>query len=384
MLVRAAATRSPRARLAALVLVATTLIMILMIWRVCDRAAPHTVESWRTFGTTPYDQYQSVLYTPSEHSVRRIKLYADLRDVNCRRTCEAIAQHFPLSLYDWTPQFAEHMRTPFLVLCPEFTVASLQRQVPTPLHFVANPYRVAMTLIADSESNISSWRDMKTHAVIVFEHHFSEQLLRGFSELLDSPIKIVTVRSYQEMYTRWRRGDAELMFLLCSHPNPFVANLSAHKRIKLLSFDVSEERPGADTGAQILDPQLLEFEFPGILRINVPLWYNECKHLDEPDRTKWMRTEEMVCQTKRYTVNSLDQYHRTYGFRMMILATENVPDSTTATLLHTLYQKRKTLYQTMRWMIRDDALVYCPPTLSVHAGARAYMEERDLIKEERA
>ena len=99
------------------------------------------------------------------------------------------------------------------------------------------------------------------------------------------------------------------------------------------------------------------------------------------EKTGW-RKAEIKCETKRYNVNSLDQYHRSYGFRMIMLATEGVPNHTTHALLRTLYQRREARHQRMRWMIRDEALVYCPPTLNVHAGARAYLVENDLIHEQ--
>lgn len=368
-------------------LVLTTLVFVLCASAVAfswsDATQYAALETFRSLGATPYDQYRSILATPSTHAVNPITLYCDLREANDRRSCEAMAALFPLRVYDWTPQFAKHMRDPFLVLCPEFAIPDVQRHVQAPLQFVANPYRVAMTLLADSESPISSWRDVATSSVIVFEHHFSEQLLRTIAELLDMPIKILTARSYQDMYGMWSRGEGDILFLLGSHPHPFVANLSAHRRLKLLPWDIFEgsATAAADGGAapRVLDPELLKFALPGIVSINVPLWYNECTKLPSLEAEQFAQTNTLKCEIKRYNVNSLEQYHPTYGFRMVLLATDSVSVHTTQALLRTLYQQRLPLYREMRWMIRDEAMVYCPPSLNFHAGARLFLEHANLL-----
>ena len=345
-------------------------------------------ESFRSMGTTPFDRFRSILSTQTEFSTDPLTLYCDLRDANDQQTCAALRARFPLRLSKWNINFAKHMHAPFMVMCPEFAIAELSKQIDRPLRFVANTHRVAMTLIADSELPVHSWNDVTNSTIVVFENHFSEMLLRSIFELIDATIKIIAVNTYQEMYDTWNRGDADLIFLLCSHPNPFVSNLSYIRRIKLIPWDLifqnTREGPlnnqalagrvakdGGSTKNTMLDIQLLQFSIPGILSIDVPLWFHDC---EKNGRTRATKNDVPFCQIKRYNVVSLDQYHRTYGFRMMLLGSDDAPSHNVRAFVQMMHEQSQEMHTTMRWMVRDSSFLYCPPALQMHPGVQSFIE----------
>ena len=307
--------------------------------------------------TPMYDRYRSILQTETSFSVEPLRLYSDTRHANERLVCEALSRLFPLNIYEWKMQFIERMRTPFLITVPEYVNGDIQDKFETELYFVANLFHVSMTLIVDSTSAIDTWDDVRRSTIGVFENSKCEFLIRKVFEVLDTPIKIVAVHTYQEMYTRWLDGDFEVIFMLCSHPSTFVANLSIQRRIKILKWEIFKNEN---------IQHLINFWFPGIVKTVIPLWYHDCK-------------SNSKCELKRYNVLSLDQYLDSYGFRMNILASHDVPKESTHALARTLHNRNEKMRLNMRWMLPISQMFYCPRRLSYHSGVREYLLEENII-----
>lgn len=330
--------------------VVITLLILFLRQRV-DSSDTRESFQMRLINTPVYDRYRSILQTQTAFSVQPLTLYSDTRDANERLTCETLAQLFPLQIYDWTLKYIDQMRSPFLIVLPEYINADMQNKFKEELHFVANLYHVSITLIVDSTSPIDTWDDVRSSTIGVFEHSKCEHFIRKVFEVLESPIKIITVGSYQEMFDRWINGDFDVIFMLCSHPSIFVANMSTRRRIKILKWDIFE-----DVNIQ----HLIKFWFPGIVRTVIPLWYHECK-------------DGAQCELKRYNVLSLDQYLKSFGFRMNVLASQDVPPESMHALARTLRNRNEQLRLDMRWMLPASKMFYCPRLLNYHPGVRKYL-----------
>jgi hypothetical protein len=293
---------------------------------------------------TTKERFQNILVTRSEFSQDKLTLTYDAFDINDEVFVrEYLANAFPLILDQTTVGGGATPRS--LLMIPQ----SLNLGH-TDMSFVISLYNVSLTMLLPVNSKFSSFESLHNLVIGTIGQHYSYPTITKLLEISGLRSSVRRYETYDDLDEAWGRGEISAIFLLCSHPNPFVEKFSFKERIKFMDWSILFDHT-LNSKATAL------FYFPNLVKTQIPL--------------------------STYRIFSLTLSLPSYGFKMNILCDPGVPDHYTYNFVSTIYRNHIHLILKNRFLqdIDDQIMSYCPSYLQYHPGAKAFYVEKNFITE---
>jgi len=293
-----------------------------------------------------YDNTSSYILTESSYSTESVFLSSDKRDANDNRLLVFFRSIFPfkheINGKDRVRKAIEYY--------PECAISSLMKKRNL---FVSLLGYQTLTLIVPRDSplyediSIDTWKGKR---ICTFANSTASLTLRTIVTRLGMNVIIIEVSSYADMYSIWKKGDIDGIFLLCSHPNLFVEKFSFQFEVRIFNF---YKYFTSDSYRK----NLITFYFPSMFRTTIQM-YN-------------------------YRTFMIGKTLPSCSFYMVLFASARVSDDFVFTFISSLHKNffyMKTHFPTLS-SFSESTMQICPVDMEFHSGAKRYYTDKDVITE---
>lgn len=294
-----------------------------------------------------YDNTMTYLLTESPFRMENIILHGDSRDVNDSRMLNYFRSIFPFSEGKRATGVVD---TKMVGYYPECAVSSLTKKKNL---FVSLVGYQTLTLIIPRNSPLNESVDAevwKGKRICTFKDSAASQTLRIIVTRLGLNVVIVDVNSYDDIYTLWKKGRIDGIFLLCSHPNLFVEKFSFQFEVSLFNFYKYFT-------SSTYRKNLIIFYFPSMFRSTIEMY-----------------SYRMYMNSK--TIPSC-------SFYMVLYASPDVSDDFVFGFVNTLHKNffYMTTHLPSLSHFSESTMQICPVDMEFHSGAKRYYTEKAVITE---
>lgn len=275
------------------------------------------------------------IVTQSPFDQQRLILCYDNFDLNDEIMAQDLKEMFPLTLQ--SPVGRGN-----LLMVPQFQNLDTKDML-----FLVSMFNISLTLLlpVDREDAIE---DM---VIGTIRSHYSYPFLLKLLQIFRLPTVIRSFATYEDLDQAWNTQSITAVFLICSHPNPFVEKFSFKNRIRFYDWSLLFD-------SQINAKATLLFYFPDMIQTSIPV--------------------------STYRIFTLSLAFDGYGFKINLLGHRDVPSEYAYTLVQTLDDNYLTLQIRHPFLqnVNRQVMSYCPPYLQYHPGAKMFYINQNYITEQ--
>lgn len=295
------------------------------------------------------ENHLNVMLTKSIYDTKKITLGGDKTDLNDEATSKLMKKIFPFQLNNVNYENLLKTQSDLLILPQIYNkIISTSNEK---YSFVCSLYTVCLTLILPINTEVKNKNDFETLKIGTFnKNHASNLFLKLFSNIMNLKLNIVHCDTYGDLFTKWKSGEIDSIFLLISHPNQFVKLFSYQEEIKLFNWDILFK--------DINLKRIFIFHMPYLIKVTIPI--------------------------ANYRFFKLSNYYTGYGFNVNMLSSNKIDDGYIYNILKTIYINYAKIKNNCLWMyqLSPSWMSNCPPDMVFHPDAKKFYIDINLISEQ--